>query len=55
MTKEDAGLGSVLPFAFAANGALERSFKDKDRETKGVLMFPKQVVLDFVFAELGKS
>ena len=54
MTKQDTSSGSVLPIAFTADGALERSFKDKNRATKGVLMFPKQVVLDFVLGELGK-
>ena len=53
MTKEDTSSGSVVPFAFAANGA--GSFKDEDRATEGVLMFPKQAVLDFVFGELGKQ
>ena len=55
VTKEDASSGSVLPFAFAADGALERGIKDEDRATEGVLMFPKQVVLHFVFGELGEG
>ena len=51
MSEEDASSGSVLPLALSSKGTLKGSIQDKDRAAKGVLMFPKQVVLQI---ELGE-